>query len=183
MEIKRYILVKVNGIKRIVDTKKSEYLHVSNEILKTSDNVFDLLEIGDEYVTDNGYKIEITKKEHLNLAGVLAFTGIKKLYKLQLKDFVDVNSDHVGNKYYTEFIVEKDNIGSEGKQGICPVCGSVLNDYDSIIIDGTDAGYPWTCDKCDSRGVEWYDLVYSEQVVRHNGQNDEDDNKENEDEE
>ena len=54
------------------------------------------------------------------------------------------------------------------RQGMCPVCGKMNLDYDTLEIDGVSAGYPWACKDCGTQGTEWYNLIYVEQIINYN---------------
>lgn len=45
-------------------------------------------------------------------------------------------------------------------QGICPVCGEMIDNYDSFEFEGEQGYFPWHCDKCDTEGQEWYNLEF-----------------------
>ena len=46
-------------------------------------------------------------------------------------------------------------------QGICPVCGQMIDNYESIQFEGDMAYFPWHCDKCGTDGEEWYSLEFA----------------------
>lgn len=58
----------------------------------------------------------------------------------------------------------------KGKQeaGVCPVCkkDGQLDYGDMDLSSGNSIGYEFTCDNCGAEGIEWYDLTYSETLVR-----------------
>lgn len=50
----------------------------------------------------------------------------------------------------------------ENSQGKCTNCGSFDLDYDCIELVDEAVYYPYTCNKCESTGKEWYNLQYTE---------------------
>lgn len=46
------------------------------------------------------------------------------------------------------------------REGICPVCGSILEDYDAHEILDEGGVIPWTCRNCGATGKEGYDRVF-----------------------
>jgi hypothetical protein len=53
---------------------------------------------------------------------------------------------------------------SSKEQGHCANCDSENIDYGSIIPEDTFIGYPYECEDCKDRGIEWYSLTYSETI-------------------
>jgi hypothetical protein len=161
MENKRYILLDVLGEKHIFDSRVTTEPFPSyyKYIVKSADNMFDLLELGDRYEVDSGFIVEVSCEEHLKLDGVLAFTGIKKIYKRQ------------PNGTFREFIITKES----NKPGFCPICDSAVeycHDGSTIVTLGnkdTCASYLWSCKKCGTTVVELYDLKFSKQFIIHKG--------------
>jgi len=52
------------------------------------------------------------------------------------------------------------------QQGRCPKCGGEDLDYGSTRIEAeAGLGYEFTCNDCETQGVEWYDLKYSETLI------------------
>lgn len=42
----------------------------------------------------------------------------------------------------------------------CPICGSVMLDYDAIELHDEAVAYPTTCRSCGASWLQWYSLVY-----------------------
>lgn len=53
--------------------------------------------------------------------------------------------------------------------GICRVCGSNDIDYGDMDIDGDSVAYDWTCEECNSDGIEYYSLTFVSNDVTHTG--------------
>lgn len=46
------------------------------------------------------------------------------------------------------------------RQGICPKCGEISLDYDTIRYTDEMCYYPYKCEKCGQEGEEWYHLEF-----------------------
>jgi transcription elongation factor Elf1 len=60
-------------------------------------------------------------------------------------------------------------INKEFQAGECPVCGSRDLNYECSDTDGDNMWYPWSCGKCGSTGVEYYELKFIEHQIRQFG--------------
>lgn len=58
--------------------------------------------------------------------------------------------------------------GLKQKEGVCPECGSWFKYGDGGIEDG-GYKYNWTCPDCGAEGEEWYDVYFSEHIVKRHG--------------
>jgi len=45
-------------------------------------------------------------------------------------------------------------------QGKCPVCGCTSLDYGDTEFADEQIGYKWTCQACNSCGIEWYQMTF-----------------------
>ena len=52
------------------------------------------------------------------------------------------------------------------EEGTCPVCGGIELDYSDSYIEDNSAGYEWACPDCNSTGVEWHFLTFSQHTSR-----------------
>ena len=51
-------------------------------------------------------------------------------------------------------------------KGKCSVCNSENVDYGISELDGEQIGYEIVCCDCGAKGMEWYNLVYSETCMK-----------------
>lgn len=63
-----------------------------------------------------------------------------------------------------KLVKENNKIGYEA--GICPNCGADLQNYEEVEWYDDSIGYPFTCSKCGKSGEEYYNLSYSETVIK-----------------
>ena len=54
------------------------------------------------------------------------------------------------------------------KIGICSCCGSDSVEYGQTELDSNSLGYHITCNDCLAKGIEWYDVIYSETIMEKN---------------
>lgn len=54
--------------------------------------------------------------------------------------------------------------------GVCPACGSKNLVYGDSGPRDDSYFYSWECEDCGARGKEWYDLVFSENIVEMEGE-------------
>lgn len=47
------------------------------------------------------------------------------------------------------------------KQGVCPRCGEIIDNYGAIEFEGDMCYFPWHCNKCGLEGEEWYSLEFT----------------------
>jgi hypothetical protein len=50
--------------------------------------------------------------------------------------------------------------------GKCPKCGSENVEYGTSLLEGDSLGYKMTCKDCNCEAIEWYNLSYSETVIK-----------------
>lgn len=49
----------------------------------------------------------------------------------------------------------------KNEEGVCPACGSDEGlDFDSAEIADGHVKYPWTCEKCQATGDEFYEMNF-----------------------
>lgn len=53
----------------------------------------------------------------------------------------------------------------KNREGVCPQCGNTELEYGAGELTERSFKYPWICKICGAEGTEWYDLVFSEQVL------------------
>ena len=51
-------------------------------------------------------------------------------------------------------------------EGKCPKCQSGEVDYGPSLLEGTSLGYSCKCRDCDTKFIEWYNLEYSESIIK-----------------
>ena len=51
-------------------------------------------------------------------------------------------------------------------RGQCPKCGSINLEYGNTELEGESLGYEFECRDCGTEGTEWYDLEYSETIIK-----------------
>ena len=57
------------------------------------------------------------------------------------------------------------------KQGICPRCGEIIDNYQEIQFEGDMCYFPWHCDNCGLEGEEWYSLEFNgHNIIDENGE-------------
>ena len=54
----------------------------------------------------------------------------------------------------------------ETMQGKCPKCDSDNITYGDSTLDGESMGYQAQCDDCKTKFTEWYNLEYSESIIK-----------------
>lgn len=65
--------------------------------------------------------------------------------------------------------VETEEEPEEQQAEKCPCCGeSNLSYGDSGLVD-SQYYYNWTCQECDAAGTQWFDLVFSEHIIKKPG--------------
>lgn len=65
----------------------------------------------------------------------------------------------------TERIKKYLNEGKHEEAGVCPICGNTTLNYSETEIEGYSYGYRWTCERCESEGIEWYLMDYLESIA------------------
>lgn len=48
----------------------------------------------------------------------------------------------------------------------CPKCGSTMINYGVTELDGESMGYHAQCDDCGTKFIEWYNLEYTESIIK-----------------
>lgn len=51
-------------------------------------------------------------------------------------------------------------------RGKCPKCGSSNLEYGNTELEGESLGYEFECNECGCDGIEWYELIYSETIIK-----------------
>ena len=52
------------------------------------------------------------------------------------------------------------------EQNKCPNCNSDNIEYGSSLLEGNSMGYKITCKDCGCEAIEWYNLEYSETIIK-----------------
>lgn len=51
--------------------------------------------------------------------------------------------------------------------GKCPACDQAELSYGTGEVgDALSYSYPWTCTNCEATGTEWFELVFSEHIIK-----------------
>lgn len=51
----------------------------------------------------------------------------------------------------------------------CPCCGEPNLNYGDSGLADAQYYYNWTCQECGATGTEWFDLVFSEHIIKSPG--------------
>ena len=51
-------------------------------------------------------------------------------------------------------------------EGKCPKCQSGEVDYGTSLLEGTSLGYSCKCKDCGTKFIEWYNLEYTESIIK-----------------